>query len=173
MNWKANRDSSVQRGIISLFISRTGRRKCSAIAATGDIFISPSDFEGYGIALLEAMSLGLAPIIHKLPLGVYSDLPEGVGFSLDTTDAKAYAESILRLDADRELLARMSRKARALVAEKYDISRTAVSYMEYFRERQAAGVDKGPGPGKKENFGMLDRPYIPNKLAYIIKKHRG
>ena len=120
------------------------------LAATGDVFVSPSTFEGYGIALLEAMSCGLVPVIHRLPVGVYAQLPDSVGFSVEIGQTGDFADHIAHLHEDREMLGRMSDNARRLVRERYDISETAVTWLEYFAghttphgQQTAKGKSKG------------------------------
>ncbi len=143
------------------------------LAAEGDIFISPSNFEGYGIALLEAMACGLVPVIHRLPVGVYSELPAYSGFSIEPGDVNGFAECISRLNENRALLATMRNKAHQLVLEKYDISKTASLYMEYFESHLTSQVNKGVPSRSISNTGVLDKSYLPNALVRLIKKIRG
>jgi len=140
------------------------------LAATGDVFISPSSFEGYGIALLEAMSCGLVPVIHRLPVGVYAQLPESVGFSVDIDHPDEFVTHIARLDQDREMLARMSADARRLIRERYDITKTAVGFLEYFAAHTSSLIKKQPGANRKAGAGMLDRPLVPSSVSRWIRK---
>jgi len=140
------------------------------IATTGDLFISPSNFEGYGIALLEAMACGLVPVIHRLPVGIYSELPADSGFSIEPGDVNSFAECITRLNGDRELVATMGNNAHRLVLDKYDISKTANSFMENFESHLTHHVTKGLPARNVSSFGMLDKPYLPNALVRLIKK---
>jgi glycosyltransferase involved in cell wall biosynthesis len=142
------------------------------IARTGDVFISASNFEGYGIALLEAMSCGLVPIIHQLPVGVYSDLPEDVGFSMVIGDIEAFADRIARLDKDRNLLARMAKNANRLVADKYDISKTADQYLQCFRTHSLALIDRKLQPSQTLRLGIADKAFVPNYFTRIVKKFK-
>ena len=154
------------------FYNPDGPEGVIAIARDCDIFISPSHFEGYGIALLEAMSCGLVPVIHRLPVGVYSDLPEDTGFSVEIGDAAGFADRIERLHRDRALLAAMGRRARLLVAEKYDITKTAGLFLQHFATHGSPQINKDSRPKQNQEFGVLDRPYIPNSLARFVRKFR-
>lgn len=140
------------------------------LATTGDVFISPSSFEGYGIALLEAMSCGLVPVIHRLPVGVYAQLPESVGFSVDMDRPDDFITYIARLDQNRELLARMSADARRLIRERYDISKTALNFLEYFTAHTNPPVRKQPGANRKAVTGILDRSFVPSSMSRWIRK---
>jgi glycosyltransferase involved in cell wall biosynthesis len=152
------------------FHSPAAHEEVLQIAATGDVFVSPSIFEGYGIALLEAMSCGLVPVIYRLPVGVYSNLPGSVGFSVELDHIEDFAGYIARLDQDRGLLAAMSDNTRSLVIDKYDISKTAGHFLEYFKANTAPLVKKQPWSNKADGLGILDRPYIPNSMARWLRK---
>ncbi|HWK05468.1 MAG TPA: glycosyltransferase family 4 protein [Puia sp.] len=142
------------------------------LVSTGDIFISPSYFEGYGIALLEAMSCGLVPVIHRLPVGVYSNLADTIGFSVAPGDMEAMAQSIGRLHADRSLLADMRERARQLIVSQYDILRTSEAFLEYFKENTAARVNRQLQPRQYPSAGILDKPFIPGGISRWVKKNR-
>jgi glycosyltransferase involved in cell wall biosynthesis len=140
------------------------------IGRTADVFISPSSFEGYGIALLEAMSCGLVPVIYKLPVGIYSDLPADAGFSVTQEDKNGLADSIRRLHLDRALLEKMSRNAYQLVAGNYNIADTSLSFLTHFSRQGVAKVNMRPDKRRISAMGMLDRPFFPNKLVRLVKK---
>ena len=150
------------------------REDVLSIALNCDIFISASSFEGYGIALLDAMSCGLVPVVYRLPVGVYSDLPGEVGFSVEPGNLAGLAESIIELNADRSRLADMSAAARRLVEEKYDISRTAPHYMEFLVKAQNGKMETPVKVrrNRKGVLGFFDKPYIPNPIARLYKKFR-
>jgi glycosyltransferase involved in cell wall biosynthesis len=142
------------------------------LAATGDIFVSPSSFEGYGIALLEAMSCGLVPVIHKLPVGIYADLPEDVGFSVNIGDLPAFANCIAQLARDRQLLVKMGKNANQLVTDKYDILITSREFLKHFQQQYIAQTKKQSPLRRVSSSGLLDRPYIPDAVARFVKKLR-
>jgi len=85
-----------------------------------DVFLQISTSEGFPNMLLEAMALGCAVIVT--PVGA---VPEVVGvdgqcaFVIPAGDAAALADRMLRLMADRELLARMGAAAHARVVERF------------------------------------------------------
>ncbi len=57
-----------------------------------DLFVFPSRAEGFGLALLEAMALGLPVLVNRVaPL---TTLVDGVGRALDTGDHRALAEAL-------------------------------------------------------------------------------
>jgi glycosyltransferase involved in cell wall biosynthesis len=143
-----------------------------ALASEGDIFISPSIFEGYGIALLEAMSRGLVPVIHQLPVGVYSYLPQDAGFSIEMGDLEGFAKSISCLDKDRDLLMSMGNKAKQLIVERFDITKTSNDYLEFFRNNGTPVINRQVPYREMGAFSLLDRPYVPNSLTRFLKRIR-
>jgi glycosyltransferase involved in cell wall biosynthesis len=70
----------------------------------------PSLFEGFGLPVLEAMTLGTPVLTSNV-----SSLPEVAGDAallVDPRDASAMAEAIRRLDVDADLLAELSARGR-------------------------------------------------------------
>lgn len=75
----------------------------------------PSLFEGFGLPVLEAMTLGTPVLTSNV-----TSLPEIAGDAallVDPRDSMAMAEAIRRLDADTDLLAELSVRGRARAAE--------------------------------------------------------
>ncbi len=139
---------------------------------TCDVFVSPSVYEGYGIALIESMSCGLVPVVYKLPIGVYSELPADVGFSIAPGDIKAIVEAIVTLDRDRQLLVAMGNSAIQLVSELYNIEKTSKKYLNFFKENKVYKTDRGKNNKNYNRSGILDSWYIPNIISRFIKKWR-
>ena len=96
-----------------------------------DVFLQISSSEGFPNTLLEAMALGCAAIVT--PVGA---VPEVVGadgecaFIIPAGDAAMLADRMIRLAADRELLARMAAAAQARIAERFT-ERTVVQVLDH------------------------------------------
>jgi len=85
-----------------------------------DVFLQISSSEGFPNMLLEAMALGCAAIVT--PVGAVPEVVSVDGecaFIVPAGDSAMLAERMIRLAADRDLLARMGAAARARVAERY------------------------------------------------------
>jgi alpha-maltose-1-phosphate synthase len=98
-----------------------------------DVFVFPSLFEGFGLVLLEAMSLGL-PVIttpHTAAPDFVSDGEDGV--IVPIRDAHAIGEKLELLMLDRDRLAAMSHAA---------IRKAAQHSWEQYRNRLAATVSQ-------------------------------
>jgi glycosyltransferase involved in cell wall biosynthesis len=84
--------------------------------AEADVFVLPTISDGFALTQLEAMSFGL-PVITTPNCGdVVTDGADG--FIVPPRDSDALADAIMRLNKDRELLRRMSSKARQTVMER-------------------------------------------------------
>lgn len=94
-----------------------------------DIFISPSRWETFGIAIVEAMALGL-PVVATVTDGAVDIVSDGEdGLLVPIEDPKALSEAILRLLQSPELRERMSRQA-SRKAQRFDAFSIAWQYMD-------------------------------------------
>lgn len=84
----------------------------AAVLRTGDIFAFPSAYEGWGMSLTEAMSMGLPAIGFRSCMAVNEIIKDGVTGILTQDGAAAYAEGLRRLMADQGLRKRMGDAAR-------------------------------------------------------------
>jgi glycosyltransferase involved in cell wall biosynthesis len=103
-----------------------------ALLKTTHIFVLPSHYEGLPMALLEAMSFGLAPI--ATPVGGIPDvLSDGEnGFLVPVEEPKMLADAMLRLAEDEGLRHRLGRAARASV-EPYSAEGYAEALIEIYQ----------------------------------------
>ena len=82
---------------------------------TADLYISTSDYEGYGLSLVEAALSG-CPIVTTDAGIAGSVLKEGVGaFICPPRDASCLSGKVLKIIADKELQKRLKRAALAEV----------------------------------------------------------
>lgn len=99
-----------------------------------DIYVSSSDFEGKSIALAEAMSNGVVPIVTDVS-GVDDLIEDGVnGFIVPIHDVDAVVSKIKYLNENRALIMDMSVKAREAVSKmnrEYDIWKTKILNVLY------------------------------------------
>jgi len=102
-----------------------------AMLRRSDVFLQISSSEGFPNMLLEAMAFGCAAIVT--PVGA---VPEIVGadgecaFIISVGDAAMLADRMIRLAADRDLLARMAAAAQARIAERFT-ERTVVQVLDH------------------------------------------
>jgi len=81
-----------------------------------DLFVLASRFEGYGMALTEAISHGL-PVISTMAGAIPDTVPAGTGLLVPPDDVAALAEALRRLISDRAERQRLAINARAAAAQ--------------------------------------------------------
>lgn len=139
-----------------------------ALLPEHDVLVLPSHIEGLPICLLEAMAAGVVPVASDLASGIRDLVTPGVtGWLGRPGEPGAFAEAIVRLDADRGLLERSSRAAAELVRERYAIEDRAAAYYALFQQLEGRGACRRPrfrrGPSR------LDRPWLPSAVVRAIR----
>jgi glycosyltransferase involved in cell wall biosynthesis len=97
-----------------------------------DIFLFPSQFEGYPIALIEAMAGGCAPVASRLPGITDWVIEDGInGLQFPVGDTRLAVRLLLELLADRHKLIAIRRRAQESVS-KYSLDWMAEQYYQLF-----------------------------------------
>ena len=98
------------------------------VMAAFDVYVQPSIEEGFGIAVLEAMALGL-PIVATVAGGLPEVIEHGVsGVLVPTGEPAALTGAIRRVLTDTPWRHDLGRNARASVDARFDASMTARAY---------------------------------------------
>ncbi len=138
-----------------------------------DVLVFPTKFEGFPVALLEAMGTGCVPVASELPGGLRELIRNGVnGYLCEMDNNVAFAEKIALLYRDRDLLSSLSRNARADVVAGYNVLLQSPKYQDLFKT--LAGSKGNPvHHGVKKKLGSrLDQPWLPNSIVKILRKTR-
>jgi glycosyltransferase involved in cell wall biosynthesis len=110
-NLAADRRGVLPRGVTH--VPPCSREELLAHYAASDVFVFPSFFEGFALAMLEAMACGLPVIASEVAdRGV---LPENCGQVLPTGDLDALVDALRWFDRNRDRLPEMSRAVRTNV----------------------------------------------------------
>jgi len=100
-----------------------------------DIYVLTSVREGLPIALLEAMSSGLACVASRLPGSTDAIIDHGVnGLLVAPDDEQGFADAIARLVEDRALAKRLGTAARHTAIERFSIRDTARAWLTAYQE---------------------------------------
>ncbi|MBS1790797.1 MAG: glycosyltransferase family 4 protein [Acidobacteria bacterium] len=137
--------------------------------ARHDVFVLPTRAEGFPVALLEAMGAGLVPVVSNIETGVPEVVTPGVtGFTPEVADIAGFADAIAELAANRDQLEVMSRAARQVVVEQFDIRERVADYQALFARYREL---RRPRPTKiKLHYGSrLDHPWIPNAVVFPVR----
>ena len=152
------------------FLSPETNAEVLEVCAQNDVFVFPTRFEGFPVALLEAMSAGLVPVVTDLPSGVPEVVSEQTGFRISLGDTFGFAAAIKMVDKNRELLESMSRAARKVVEERFDIRDRAVDYHNLFERWQEFRRPRAPTYPLPGLGSRMDNPWLPNWMVKAIRK---
>jgi len=104
-----------------------------------DIFVMPNipvkgDFEGFGIAAIEAAAAGLCVVASRLD-GIASAIIEGEnGFLVSPEDVDAYVRIIVSLLKDANLRRNFGERAREFTRKNYSWQKIAGQYLRVFKQ---------------------------------------
>ena len=84
-----------------LRLGRVPRERLDALIARAVAVVYPSEYEGFGLPLAEAMAAGCPAIASDLP--VIREVVGGAGILVDPSDAEAWADAMTRLLEDGAL----------------------------------------------------------------------
>jgi glycosyltransferase involved in cell wall biosynthesis len=106
------------------------------MVSTWDLCVSLSSDEGQGLAILEAMALGV-PVAARPVAGVEDYFRPGVnGIAVPSSRARDVAAAVVDALADRPRLARMARRAQAHVRRRYSWEHTVHSIERVYERAQ-------------------------------------
>jgi glycosyltransferase involved in cell wall biosynthesis len=115
-----------------------GRTDVATLLAEANLFVLPSRYEGFGLALVEAMAAGLPVIAADLggPREIVADEIDGLLFEPGSDEH--LAEKIARLIQSPDLADKLRDNGRAKSGN-YDIGAMRDKYMAVYRRLMAAG----------------------------------
>lgn len=98
------------------------------------VFALPSDEEGLGVVILEAMACGVPVVVTRCggPDGIITDGQDGFLVPLD--DAATMAERLTRLCLDTALNRRLGRQARATIEARYAEEVTGMAFLDTWEQ---------------------------------------
>jgi glycosyltransferase involved in cell wall biosynthesis/O-antigen ligase len=123
-----------------------------------DIFCFPSVWEGFGIALVEAMSAGLPIVASDIP--PHREVVADAGILVPSRNAEKMAESLTLLIQNQELRESLSLKAHHR-AKVFSIEYTVRSYESLYGEilerKKSAGGENSVGNAFPDDVSMQNR----------------
>lgn len=109
-----------------------GNESVDEIFPVADVFILPSDHEGFGLAALEAMSCGV-PVIGSAVGGMREFVKSGVnGFLFDPEDIDGMGQTMQDLLSDNALRLSVGRNARCSAKELFSLEKIVAQYIEVY-----------------------------------------
>jgi glycosyltransferase involved in cell wall biosynthesis len=159
------------------FVGRKTTTEVLDIAADHDVFVLPTRYEGVPVALLEAMSVGLAPVVSNVQSGVAEILSDGhTGLLPHVGDIGGFADAIAALDMNRALLESIGEASWRYIALHHDVRARTDAYQALFAQyrqlRRPRSADAVLPYGSR-----LDRAWLPNvavrTVRTIIRRAKG
>lgn len=99
-----------------------------------DVFVFPSEYEGFGLAIIEALACGMPSVVTRVGIAP-EQIQEFVnGVLADPKDREGFRKSMEWLLDHRELWTQIGTNARNGITDKYSIRVVAEKYLELFRE---------------------------------------
>jgi glycosyltransferase involved in cell wall biosynthesis len=118
------------------FLGRQGRREIIRLLWGCKVFVLPSRFETFGIAVLEAMVCG-KPVIATTAGGIPEIVQSGRnGILVRPDDPNALAQAIDKILADEILQSRLGSNGFKTAREQFNFARTATAYEAVLRRFQ-------------------------------------
>lgn len=153
-----------------VFLAPATNEEVLDISANHDVFVLPTKFEGSPVSLLEAMSVGLVPVVSKIRGGITDTITPENGFIVEVDDNPGFADAIAKLYHDRLLLNRLSANAQMKIVSHYNVKSTAkryhqlfLRYKEFYREKIVKKMKVG---------ARLDQPFMPSAFVKFVRTLR-
>jgi glycosyltransferase involved in cell wall biosynthesis len=139
-----------------------------------DVLIFPSNFEGFGISIIEAMALGVVPVCSRI-----EDVTDQIvlnshnGFLFDRNDISHAASLIDLLLSDKELLERMALNCMSTIASKYRV-RSRIDQFDSISRSINLDMEKGKIEHVVNNpidfkRGFIKK-YLPERIKHNLKR---
>ena len=97
-----------------------------------DLFVFSSDYEGFSLSILEAMSVGLPLVSTRVGIAAELEMRGEFGLLVPPKDGPALRDALRALLPDAPRRTEMGRAARALVQSQYSLGAEAARYLGLF-----------------------------------------
>lgn len=116
-----------------------------------DCFVLPSRFEGCPNALIEAMAAGRACVAARIRGSVDQIIEHGKsGLLAEVADPASFADAIVQLAEDPELMQQVGLEARRRILERFTIELTASKYAEVLHGLRSRDDQRSPALSVKQ-----------------------
>lgn len=152
------------------FVAPTTNKEVVELCTQQDVFVLPTKFEGSPVSLIETMSVGLVPVISKIPGGITDIVTPDIGYTIGMNDVQGFADAIESLYLNRSVLEEKSARCRQKIIQSFDVKITAKRYFDLFARHESFYK---PKKIKKLKVGArLDSPWIPDVMTTLIRTMR-
>lgn len=117
-----------------LYFQKATQKELAQIYTRVNLFVFPSNYEIFGMVLLEAMYFG-RPVISSMNGGASVLIREGEnGHIIQDFDAKEWEKKVLQLKEDTVMCRQMGENAKKTIAEHFVWDRLADQFLEAYEE---------------------------------------
>jgi glycosyltransferase involved in cell wall biosynthesis len=127
-------DLAAERDIRARFVPNLPTPQVVEMLQQHAIFVMSGVSEGMSNALLEAMAVGLAPVVSDTPGNRAVIVPEVNGLCYAPDSADALAAALRRLLTDSDLRTRLGAAARATILERFTLDAVAAQYEALYKQ---------------------------------------
>jgi len=147
-----------------LFRGTTSPDQTAEIMRTSHVLVLPTNIEGFGIVIVEAMMCGVVPVVSCLP-GITDQLvqQDETGFLVPPKDVNGFVEAVKKIHGNNNRLHAMSLNAFKVAAEKFSHETMVDRYESLFTE-----PDDRNCKGKKSLSGW----YLETAVQFLRKRMR-
>ena len=116
------------------FVGRVASADVALWLRASDLFALTSPSEGFSCSLLEAMAVGLASVVTRIPANQQLVDDSVHGLSVPVADEAAIAQAFMALFGDAAMRRKMGAAARQRIIEKYSTGKVVERYEALFTE---------------------------------------
>lgn len=136
-----------------------------------------SDYEGLPVALLEAMALGVVPVVRDIPSGVPELVVDGVSGVLVDNGESSAAQAIIRLSESSARWKKLSEVASRTIVGRYDVSHSHAEWMTFLdrtpvRTKPNPVIRRSwivtPAPGTRLGKGYARKLPLNQRLKLLV-----
>lgn len=123
-----------QAGLQNKIICLGHRTDVEKVLNMCDIYVSPTGFETFGLAIAEGMSMGKPAVAYEIG-GTSEVIKHGIsGYLVNYKDVKDMYDRIKYLDFNRDVLEKMSKQSRDWVVDNFTIAKMVDGLEEVYKE---------------------------------------
>ena len=159
--WKSNKNVE--------FYTAKSSEEILELCMQQDIMVFPTKFEGFPVAMVEAMSVGCVPVVSDLPGGIRELGTKENAIICELNNHKAFAEGIIQLYNDPTHLKQMSYNCIDYISANHNAVLQSPKYQQLFKEvALSQGIPRHHGV-KNRLGSRLDQPFIPNFITRVVR----
>ena len=138
------------------------KEKVYDLYISSHIFLMPSFYEGLPLTLIESMSCGCVPVVSLLDNITDFCIDDKIdGFLCKVSDVESFADNIIKLAMDTDLLNKMGKNSELKARRQFSIQRMGSEYTSLMNSIKKNEL-------KRSKFSISWRDFFPQKI-FLLK----